>query len=56
MTAEPTRDPDERDLADKDPVEVLKRMLAISPEDAERAREDAAEAARREPTERDADD
>jgi hypothetical protein len=37
------REPDESNLADKDPVEVLRRMLAISPEDAEKVREDAAE-------------
>lgn len=40
----PRDTPDERDLADHDPVEVLRRMLAISPEDAARAREDAAKA------------
>lgn len=34
----------ERDLADRDPVEVLRRILAISPEDAEKVREDAAQA------------
>jgi hypothetical protein len=36
------READERDLADKDPVDVLRRMLAISREDAEKVREDAA--------------
>lgn len=40
------RDVDERDLADKDPVDVLRRMLAISPEDAEKVRQDAAEKAK----------
>lgn len=44
--SKPKREPDERDLADKDPVDVLRRMLAISPEDAEKVREVAAEAAR----------
>lgn len=42
----PEREPELEDLADKDPVDVLKRMLAISPDDAEKVREDAAEAAR----------
>jgi hypothetical protein len=42
--AEPKRHPDERDLADQDPVEVLRRLLAISPKDAEKVREDAAKA------------
>jgi hypothetical protein len=36
------RVPDERDLAGKDPLEVLRAALAISPEDAKQAREDAA--------------
>jgi hypothetical protein len=44
--SEAPREPDERDLADHDPEDVLRPMLAISPEDAEKAREDAAEAAR----------
>lgn len=39
------REPDERDLADHDPKEVLRRMLAISPEDAEKVREEAAKKA-----------
>jgi putative ubiquitin-RnfH superfamily antitoxin RatB of RatAB toxin-antitoxin module len=42
--AEPKRHPDERDLADQDPVEVLRRLLAIRPKDAEKVREDAAKA------------
>jgi hypothetical protein len=42
MSTDPARKPDERDLADQDPVEVLRRMLAISPEDAEAVRRDAA--------------
>jgi hypothetical protein len=33
-------------LADKDPVDGLRRILAISPEDAEQVREDAAEKAK----------
>ncbi len=36
------REPDERDLAGKDPMEVLRAALAISPEDAKQARDDAA--------------
>jgi hypothetical protein len=44
VTEPAERDPDERDLADRDPVEVLRAMLAISPEDAEKVREDAAKA------------
>jgi hypothetical protein len=46
VSGKPQRDPDERDLADKDPVEVLRRMLKISPEDAEQVREDAAKVTR----------
>jgi hypothetical protein len=38
---DPDRHPDERDLADQDPVEVMRRMLAIKPEDAEQVRDDA---------------
>ena len=34
--------PDERDLAGKDPLAVLRAALAISPEDAKQVREDAA--------------
>ncbi|MFL6240067.1 MAG: hypothetical protein ACJ735_11315 [Actinomycetes bacterium] len=41
------RDMDERDLTDQDPEEVLRRMLAISPEDAAEVREDAAEKAKK---------
>lgn len=41
--AAPKRDPDERDLAGQDPEEVLRRMLAISPEDAAELRKDATE-------------
>jgi hypothetical protein len=44
--SQPDREPDESDLADKDPLDVLRRMLAISPADAEQVREDAAEAAK----------
>jgi len=46
LAAKPDPDPapDESDLADKDPVDVLRRMLAISPQDAEQVREDAAKA------------
>ncbi|HVV75526.1 MAG TPA: hypothetical protein VHC43_05770 [Mycobacteriales bacterium] len=40
------RAPELVDLADKDPVDVLRRMLAISPEDPEKARAGAAEAAK----------
>jgi len=36
------REPDERDLAGKDPLEVLRAALAISPEDAKKVRDDAA--------------
>jgi hypothetical protein len=43
---EKQREPELTDLADQDPVDVLRRMLAISPEDAEQVREDAAEAAK----------
>jgi hypothetical protein len=39
------RAPDERDLAGQDPEEVLRRMLAISPEDAEQVRKHATEKA-----------
>lgn len=39
------REPDERDLAGKDPLEVLRAALAISPEDAKKVRDDAAKAA-----------
>jgi hypothetical protein len=39
------RDPDERDLAGQDPEEVLRRILAISPEDAAEVREQASEKA-----------
>jgi putative ubiquitin-RnfH superfamily antitoxin RatB of RatAB toxin-antitoxin module len=42
--AERKRDTDERELADHDPVEVLRAIMAISPEDAEKVRADAAEA------------
>ena len=42
---ESARATDERDLAGKDPEEVLRRMLAISPEDAEEVREKASEKA-----------
>lgn len=42
---DPKRDPDERDLAGQDPEEVLRRMLAISPEDAAEVREKASEKA-----------
>jgi hypothetical protein len=42
---EAKRDPDERDLAGQDPEEVLRRMLAISPEDAADVRRDATEKA-----------
>jgi hypothetical protein len=45
--------PDERDLADRDPEEVLRRMLAISAEDAEKVREDAAAAVKPEERGRD---
>ena len=38
-------EPDERDLAGQDPEEVLRRMLAISPEDAEEVRKVATEKA-----------
>lgn len=40
------RQPELHDLAEKDPVDVLRRMLAISPEDAEKVREDAAKASK----------
>ena len=40
------REPDEGDLAGKDPVDVLRRALALSSEDAEKVREDAAEKAK----------
>ncbi len=36
--------PDEANRSDIDPVELLRAMLAISPEDATAVREDAAEA------------
>jgi hypothetical protein len=39
------RDPDERDLAGQDPEEVLRRMLAITPEDAADVRREATEKA-----------
>lgn len=42
------RDPDESDLADQDPVEVMRRILAISPEDAAKVRDDAARATKAE--------
>ncbi len=38
--------PDEANRLDVDPVELLRAMLAISPEDAVAVREDAAEAMR----------
>ncbi len=41
---QPQRPLDERDLADRNPIEVLRAMLAISPEEAEQVRKDAAEA------------
>jgi hypothetical protein len=44
--SEAPHEPDERDLADHDPEEVLRRLLAISPKDAEKARDDAAAAAK----------
>lgn len=43
LVPKPKREADESDLADKDPLEVVRRMLAISPEDAEKVREDAAD-------------
>lgn len=45
-TRESNEYPDRRRLADKDPVDGLRRILAISPEDAEQVREDAAEKAK----------
>jgi hypothetical protein len=39
---QPKPDPNESDLAGKDPLEVLRAALAISAEDAKHVREDAA--------------
>lgn len=50
VTAKRKPDPTEADLAGHDPVEVLRRALAISPEDAAKVREDAAKAAQKDST------
>jgi hypothetical protein len=39
-------EPNEHDLAGQNPVEVLRRALAISPKDAKQVREDAAKSAK----------